>query len=144
MKNLETSMKIASASVFCFYLKVHYVHLNITGPNFWAYHKMLDDIYKDVFESFDAISEQVRSLDIFAPASLTEFHKLTVVQDMLSPADPLDMIHELLLDNDKLIDVLSEANMMAEHHLGLQNFLQGRCDAHEKIGWMLRATITNS
>jgi len=141
MKNLEVTMKIASSSVFCFYLKTHFVHLNIVGPNFYEYHKLTDKIWKDMIDSFDAISEQIRSLDIFAPASLIAFNEYSVVEDMDNVSEAQSMIYELLLDNESVIETLKEANAMATDHPGLQNFLQGRIEAHEKWGWMLRATV---
>jgi starvation-inducible DNA-binding protein len=141
MKNLEAAMKVASSSVFCFYLKTHFVHLNVVGPNFYEYHKLLDDIYKDVWDSFDAISEQIRTLDIFAPASLIVFNKYSVVEDMEKVTEAQAMMYELLLDNEAVVETLKEANAMATDHPGLQNFLQGRIEAHEKWGWMLRATV---
>lgn len=138
--NLEISMKIAASTVFCFYLKVHFVHFNITGPNFYEYHKLLDKIYKDVFESFDTIGEEIRSLDMFAPATLTEFKEFSLIEDMAAVGEARAMIYELLLDNDRVLEALKEANNLAADHIGLQNFLQERSDAHEKWGWMLRAT----
>ena len=141
MKNLETAIKIATASVFTFYLKVHHAHFNVIGPNFYEYHKLLDDIYKDVWESFDGIGEQVRALDIFTPASLEEFQMLSVVDSAKGVKAAQVMIHELLLDNDKVIGILNEVNILSENHVGLQNFIQGRIDSHEKWGWMLRATV---
>jgi len=35
MQNLEMIMKIASATLFSFYLKSHMIHFNIIGPNFF-------------------------------------------------------------------------------------------------------------
>ena len=141
MKNLETALKITSSSVYCFQLKVHHAHLNVEGPDFYQYHKLLDDIYKDVWESFDTLSEQIRALDIFAPASLGEFHMMSVVEDAVGVSSSHDMMHALLLDNDKLLALFDEVNSLASSHLGLQNFIQGRCDAHEKWGGMLRSTL---
>lgn len=141
MKNLETAIKIASCSIFGLYLKAHHTHLNITGADFYQYHKLTDKIWKDLIESFDGISEQIRALDIYAPASLGEIEQLSVVYDQpdILPAD--QMIYELLIDNDKVIQVLIETNTLAANHPGLQNFIEGRIDQHEKWGWMLRATV---
>jgi starvation-inducible DNA-binding protein len=141
MKNLESAMKVASATVFCFYLKTHFIHLNVIGPNFYEYHKLTDKIWKDVIESFDAISEQIRALDMFAPASLSAFQEFGVIEDLNDVSDAQSMIYELLLDNETVIETLKEANHMALEHPGLQNFLQGRIEMHEKWGWMLRATV---
>jgi starvation-inducible DNA-binding protein len=141
MKNLEMAMKVASSTVFQFYLKTHFTHLNVIGPNFWEYHKMLDKIYKDVWDSFDGISEQIRSLDIFAPASLSSFEKFGMIEDLNKVGEAKAMIYELLLDNERVIEALTEANTLAVDHVGLQNFLQGRIEVHNKWGWMLRSTV---
>lgn len=141
MKNLETAIKIAAASVFVFYLKVHYAHFNVEGPNFYQYHKLLDDIYKDVWESFDGIGEQIRALAIYTPASMTEFNMLSVVVDFDGVKKAHEMLHELLLDNDRVIQILNEVDSLSGNHKGLQNFIQGRIDMHEKWSWMLRATV---
>jgi len=141
MKNLETGMKVAAASVFCLYLKTHHVHFNIEGPDFYQNHKMLDKIYKDIWESFDGFGEQMRALDIYAPASLSEFHMLSVVEDSSGVRPAIEMLRELLIDNDKVIGILNQVNALCSNHVGLQNFIQTRVDAHEKWGWMLRATV---
>ena len=138
---LEHKVKIASASIFCLYLKIHNYHLNITGPDFYQYHKLLDEFYKDTWESFDTMSEQIRALDIYAPATMARLAELSVIQDNPMLPDALSMIHELLIDNDNLLQVFDEVNALAPHQIGLQNFIQGRVDAHNKWGWILRATI---
>jgi starvation-inducible DNA-binding protein len=141
MKNLEVAIKTAAATVFGFYLKVHYFHLNSTGPNFYEYHKLTDKIWKDVIDSFDGISEEIRALDMMAPASLLEFQQLSLLEDFTGTGEARAMLYELLLDNDKVIEVLTEANTLAGPHPGLQNFLEGRIDAHEKVGWMIRSIV---
>jgi starvation-inducible DNA-binding protein len=141
MQNLEMVMKIASATLFSFYLKSHMVHFNIIGSDFFQYHKLTDEIWKDTIEEFDGISEQIRALDIFAPASLSEFQELSQIEDMTKPLEAKVMLYELLLDNEKLIEALKEANSLAAPHPGLGNFLQGLIDKHEKTGWFLRATV---
>ena len=135
------TMKIASATLFSVYLKTHAIHWNITGLNFWEYHKLTDDIWKSLIDSFDGINEQIRALDIFCPMSFSEFQQLSQIEDMIAPGEAKAMLYELLLDNDKLIEVLKEANDLAEPHPGLGNFLQNLIDKQEKTGWFLRATI---
>ncbi len=141
MKNLETAIKIASATIFCFYLKMHFFHFNVTGQDFYELHKLSNKIYDDVWESFDAISEQIRALDIYAPASMAEFTMLSAIEEFDEVRPAAEMIHQLLLDNEILIKILNEVNLLSENHIGLQNFIQGRADIHSKWSWMLRATI---
>ena len=102
---------------------------------------MLDDIYKDVWENFDSISEQIRTLDIYAPASLSAFQSFSEIEDLNEVGEAKAMLYELLLDSEKVIDTLNVANSLAEGHIGLQNFLQGLSEKIEKWQWFLRATV---
>jgi starvation-inducible DNA-binding protein len=135
-------MKISAASLFTLYLKTHYAHFNVTGPDFYEYHKLLDDLYKSMWESFDDIGEQIRALDMIAPASLSEFKMLSVINDFEGPLSASHMLRDLLIDNEKLIQLLNETNNLAVNHIGLQNFIQGLVMEHEKMSWMLRATVS--
>jgi starvation-inducible DNA-binding protein len=141
MKNLEEALKIAVGTEFHWTAKVHLAHFNITGPRFYEIHKLLELIYKSGEDSFDGIGEELRALDIFAPSDPTRLLELSVlpVQQMILPAQ--EMIHELLLDNDRLIKTLETVNALSNEHLGLQNFVQGLIDIQEKYAWFLRSTI---
>jgi starvation-inducible DNA-binding protein len=140
MRNLEEALKVATASVFHFGLMVHTAHFNVTGPRFYELHLLFERIYKDVEDSFDDFGEQIRALDIFAPLGLSEYLSLSALEDQAAlPAQ--EMIHALLIENDKVLMTLNEVSQLAQKHIGLQNFIQGRAEAHEKHGWMLRATL---
>jgi len=144
MKSLEIRVKILSASVFALYLKTHQYHLHVKGPLFYSVHKMLDEQYKDIFDSFDTLSEQIRALDMTAPASLKEFSLLSAIADGNTSLTAIEMVKELLIDNERIIKLFSEVNELATPHLGLQNFIQGRCQEHEKYCFFLRSTIAES
>lgn len=137
--NLEQALKTALANTFAFYYKTHGFHFNVEGPNFYEYHKLLDDIYKEVWEAVDAIGEHIRALDMYVPGNLGRIAELTTINDQTMIPRAELMMEELLHDNQLVIDSLEAAYNLAGDHLGLQNFLQDRIDVHEKHGWMLRA-----
>jgi starvation-inducible DNA-binding protein len=143
MEELQKAAKVAFASTFCFYLKAHNFHWNITGSNFLQYHELFGKIYEEVYESIDDFAEKIRSLDTFVPAGLERFSMLTVVDDEAEILDQDGMLMELAQDNEKMLKLLkmvydaSEDN--AEH--GFSNFLAERMDAHRKHGWMLKSSM---
>lgn len=141
MNDLTEQMKVCLASVFAFYLKTHNFHWNVEGPNFPQYHSFLDGLYNDVWESVDKFGEQIRTLNSYAPGSLSRFTTLSVIDDQLNIPSALKMIKELEMDNKKLIEELKKANTLAEksNAVGLANFLQDRIDTHYKHDWMLRS-----
>lgn len=135
-------MKVALASTFAFYLKAHNFHWNVEGPNFPQYHSLFGDIYADAWGAVDSIAEHLRTLDAYAPGSLSRFSQLSVVQDQINIPDARAMLSELQNDNAKLISELDKAYKLAEDagKSGIANFFQDRVDIHEKHGWMLRAS----
>jgi len=71
---------------------------------------------------------------------------MSAVVESLSTAQPREMFASLNNDNDIVLLTLTKAYQKAEElgQLGISNFLQDRLTAHEKHGWMLRATIKNA
>ena len=136
-------MKVVLASTFSLYLKAHYFHWNVEGPNFPQYHSFLDSFYSEVYSSIDGIAEEIRSLDSYAPGSLKRFSELSKIEDETSIPDGLRMIKILFMDNKIVIDELKKARQMAEDNdcYGLVNFLEDRIDKHFKHEWMFRSTI---
>lgn len=141
MDELIKEMKISLASVFSFYLKAHYFHWNVEGPNFPQYHTFFGDLYEEVYGSVDQFAEQIRALGSYSPGSLTRFKELSVVEDEINVPNSISMVRELLLDNQRIIDLLEKINSMANEQgkSGLSNFIEDRIDKHNKHGWMLRA-----
>lgn len=143
MDDLVEELKVTLASTFSFYLKSHNFHWNVEGINFPELHSFFETIYTDAWEAVDGIAERIRTLDGYAPGSLTRFKALTLIQDEMNiPAAPA-MVAKLKEDNEIIIHQLTRCQILAEKHrkTGLANYLQDRIDSHEKHGWMLRATI---
>jgi starvation-inducible DNA-binding protein len=143
MDNLIQEMKVTLASTFVFYLKAHGFHWNVEGPNFPQYHEFLGDLWEETFGAVDPIAEHLRTLDAYAPASLSRYSELSVVKEEVNIPSAMAMMTKLTGDNATLIEQLTKTQSLAESNkkMGLANFLQDRIDAHEKHGWMLRSII---
>ena len=142
MDELTQQMKVTLASTFAFYLKSHNFHWNVEGPNFPQYHGLFGDIYVEVFGAVDTIAEHLRTLDSYAPGSMSRFLQLSVINDQVHIPNARAMLIELQTDNKELITELDRAFKLAEKagKSGIANFFQDRIDIHEKHGWMLRAS----
>lgn len=142
MDDLVQQMKVVLASTFAFYLKSHNFHWNVEGPNFPQYHSLFDGIYNEAWGAVDSVAEHLRTLDAYAPGSMSRFATLSVVDDQINIPNAKAMVTELESDNKNLISALDKCYKLADKYnkSGLANFLQDRIDAHEKHGWMLRAT----
>jgi starvation-inducible DNA-binding protein len=143
MEQLIEKMKVVLASVFSLYLKTHYFHWNVEGPNFPQYHSFLNELYEEIYGSIDIIAEEIRTLGAYAPGSFTRYKDMTIIEDEVNIPQALSMMTKLHEDNLKVIVLLKETQKMAEEEnaVGLANFLQDRIDRHYKHDWMLRSII---
>jgi starvation-inducible DNA-binding protein len=143
MDALQQALKIAFASEYAFYLKAHYFHWNVEGPDFYQYHKLFGKIYEEVQNSIDDFAENIRKTGAYTPGSFTRFSVLSLIEDETAVLPAAAMIAELLGDSDKMAEmfriVFQASEELGEH--GLSDFLAGRQDAHRKHSWMLRATL---
>lgn len=142
MEQLIEKLKILHASNFSFYLKLHFFHWNVEGPNFPQYHELFGNLYEDVHGSVDNYAEHLRALQAYAPGSLGRFSALSVVSDQFETLPASQMIRVAMEDNNKVMFLIGELDKLASEagEIGLSNFLQGRMEIHRKHQWMLRAT----
>ena len=140
---LTDELKKVHADAFTFYLKAHFYHWNVEGPNFPQYHDFLQNLYQEVFASVDTFAELIRTLDSYAPGTLTRLKELTTVEETDDIPDALTMMSRLLMENNILRASLLTAYRTAEStgEVGISNFLQDRIQAHEKHAWMLRSIL---
>ena len=140
---LIDELKNVHADAFTFYLKAHFYHWNVEGPNFPQYHDFLQNLYQEVFASVDTLAELIRTLDSYAPGTLTRLKELTTIEETDDVPDAKTMMTRLLQENNILRASLLTAYTTADTtgEVGISNFLQDRIQAHEKHSWMLRSIL---
>jgi starvation-inducible DNA-binding protein len=145
-ESLISSLKGTLADVFSFYLKTHFFHWNIEGPDFLLYHEFLGEVYEDVHGSVDPIGENIRKLGGYAPGSYSRFQELSSVSEASKVIPPaMEMLKQLYDDNEIVIASLERSYELAEmnHEHGISNFLAERDGIHKKYRWFLRSTLAN-
>jgi len=140
---LAEDLKVLLASVNSLFIKVQYFHWNVEGDNFPQYHDFFGNLYEEIYSSVDKIAEYIRTLDTYAPGSLTRYAELTIIQDQLKVPRAELMFAELFEDNAKMIELLNHcfASASQENKQGIANFIAERLDAHEKHQWMIRSVL---
>jgi starvation-inducible DNA-binding protein len=140
---LADSLKKLLANSYAFTIKAQHFHWNVEGPNFPQYHEFFGDLYSEVYASIDKTAEYIRTLDSYTPGSLERFAELSEIkgQTMIPRAEL--MFAELLQDNQIVLHCLNECMDHAknENNYGIENYIAERMDAHNKHGWMLKATL---
>lgn len=143
---LKDDLKTLIGTSYAFSVKASGFHWNIEGPDFPQYHKFLGKLYKDVYNSIDKVAEYIRTLDAYAPGSLTRFLELSVISDQLQIPRAELMFQELLEDNERMISILNTtfSSAESENKQGVANFIAERLDSHEKFGWMMRSILNKA
>lgn len=144
MEQLVATLKVTLSNTFMMYFKAHSYHWNVEGPMFAEYHKFLGKLYEELFDAVDPLAEQIRTLDEYAPYSLTDLYRAkTTNEDPMKPNDFKEMVMSLLMDNEKVLESLNMTFKLANdlNKQGLADFIAGRIDVHNKHAWMLRSFI---
>jgi starvation-inducible DNA-binding protein len=136
-------LSVLLASSYTLYLKTQNYHWNVTGPMFTTLHTLFETQYTELALANDEIAERIRALGAFAPGSLAEFAKLSVVKEAKGRSTAKEMIQILVADQravaraaHKVIDAADKASDQATADLGTR-----RVDIHEKNAWMLQSHL---
>ena len=147
MEQLIAMLKKWQANSVVFYSTAHGFHWNVEGPLFTQYHAFFEQIYSDVYETIDTISEWLRKFDVVAPYTLADFTANNNYGDVqLDSNSPIAMSRQLLnMNNQMIADIkimFDQATIQKEQ--GLANFLAERQDKHEFWGWWLKSSLKST
>jgi len=141
---LVDNLKTLQGSSLSFYLKIANFHWNIEGPDFPQYHAFLGDFYTDVFETVDRLAEYIRTLDSYAPGSLSKMSAYSIVGDYTGPQiTSTEVFNILFADGTTLMNFYKDSFKIAEleNEQGIGNFLAEQIDALGKRLWMIRSIL---
>jgi starvation-inducible DNA-binding protein len=144
MEELTASLHIALANTFVMYFKAHSYHWNVEGKDFTQYHGFLDDLYNELHDAVDPLSERIRVIGQYSPHSLKDLlESSTIEEDTDKPSTPSDMFQNLLDANSKVVDSLNKVFELANKNnkQGIANFIADRLDVHAKHAWFLKSLL---
>ena len=131
------------ADTYTLYLKTHNFHWNVTGPQFNSLHLMFETQYNELWLAADEVAERIRTLDVFAPGSYSQFGKLTSIKEESGVPEWKEMVNQLVEGHEVAAatarDTLKAANAAGDD--GTADMVTGRLQAHEKTAWMLRSLL---
>lgn len=140
---LSTALARVLADTYTLLGKTHGFHWNVTGPHFHSLHEMFQEQYEDLTGAVDELAERIRALGHFAPGSLSQFLKLTGIEDEHGVPAPRVMLEQLIRDNEMIVQSCRETVRIAQDagDTVTEDLMNARMGYHEKTAWMLRATI---
>lgn len=143
---LTEHMKYLLGSTVVLYWKIHSFHFNIEGPHFYDYHKLLNEFYEDVYETVDKIGEYIRTLDCYAPVSLSRICELSVIHEQQKVPRAELMLAELCEDSDTMINLINQVFECAtnEKEENIANFMAELLDIYKKYCWFMKSILKKS
>lgn len=143
---LAELLKTYMASTFAYYLKAHFFHWSVEGPDFGQLHKFFQKIYEDAFAAVDPIAEFIRTMNEYAPGSLVRFQELSQIQDQTKVPRARLMLEELLADTETMIAMSKQAfdASTAAGRDDVANFAADRMAAHGKYAWQIKSYLKDA
>jgi starvation-inducible DNA-binding protein len=140
---LSDTLKQFLASTFAYYLKAHYFHWNVEGPDFVQLHELFSNIYEDAFSAIDPAAEYIRTEEEYAPGSFERFQELSLIQGQTKVPRARLMIEELLADTQTMKDLsknlFDQATEVGREDVA--NFAAERQSQHGKYAWQLKSLL---
>lgn len=141
--NIIDGLSCLLADTYLLYLKTQNFHWNVTGPHFISLHHLFETQYEQLADAVDLLAERIRALQAPAPASFSEFLKLTSLEEADTGLSAEDMLSALLNDHETMAAACNRMIQAAEEEGDevTVDMLIERKTEHDKTAWMLRSTL---
>ena len=143
-KLLSIKLSEVLADSYLLNLKTQVVHWNISGPLFYAVHKLTEEQYQEMNEAIDDIAERIRSIGFTTPINIAEMEHYSTISNFIKPPGAIDMVKVLVKDNETCAKNIRRAVEEAEliKDVETAGLLSDRIGQHEKNAWMLKMLIS--
>jgi starvation-inducible DNA-binding protein len=142
-KEIVEGLSRLLADTYTLYLKTHNFHWNVTGPMFQTLHLMFEGQYTELALAVDAIAERIRSLGFPAPATYSEYAKLSSISETPGVPKAEEMIRLLVEGQEAVVRTARSIFPVIDNASDepTADLLTQRMQVHEKAAWMLRSLL---
>lgn len=131
------------ADSYVLLVKTQNIHWNVEGSEFRSIHLMTEEHYNNLFDAIDVIAERIRMIGVKSPATFAEFSKLASFDEKVNSENQTEMLESLLSSHEAIQgDIISGIKQLeGSDDLGSIDVLNSRLAFHDKVVWMLKATL---
>ncbi len=142
-KEIAAGLSRLLADTYTLYLQTHNFHWNVTGPMFSTLHLMFETQYTELALAVDLVAERIRSLGFPAPATYSEYAKLSSIKETAGVPKAEEMIKLLVEGQEAVVRTARSIFPMVDeaHDEPTADLLTQRMQLHEKNAWMLRSLL---
>jgi starvation-inducible DNA-binding protein len=138
-------LRLALADECVIAFKTRNYHWNVRGPHFHSLHEFFGKQYETLDEKIDEVAEFIRYFGAGSPGSMAKMvEKTRLLEETDDDVNAELMVKTLLYDHEALIRSLRNDIEVATRKYeaaDVADFLTGLLEDHEKMAWMLRATV---
>ena len=142
-KDIAAGLSRLLADTYTLYLQTHNFHWNVTGPMFSTLHLMFETQYTELALAVDLVAERIRSLGFPAPATYSEYAKLSSIKETAGVPKAEEMIKLLVEGQEAVVRTARSIFPIVDeaHDEPTADLLTQRMQLHEKNAWMLRSLL---
>jgi len=132
-------LNVLLADYHVYYQKLRNFHWNIEGTNFFDLHEKFEEMYDDAKEKIDEIAERILTLQHSPKSNLTDYLKITNLEESDHNLDDSAMVDILLSDHGKIISQMRKVVKVADdaNDEGTIDLTGAYIRELEKTSWML-------
>ncbi len=147
--NLESTdetvkeLNILLADYQLYYQKLRNYHWNIVGKSFFDLHEKFEEMYDDAKLKIDEIAERILTLRKHPVSNLSDYLKLSNLEESASNINDVSMVNNLLDDHGKVIRQMRKVVEVADRNgdEGTIDLVGAYIRELEKTSWMLDAWV---
>jgi starvation-inducible DNA-binding protein len=142
-KQIADGLSRLLADTYTLYLKTHNFHWNVTGPMFQTLHLMFETQYNELALAVDLVAERIRALGYPAPATYSDYAKLSSIKETAGVPKAEEMIRLLVEGQEAVVRTARSIFPIVDdaHDEPTADLLTQRMQVHEKTAWMLRSLL---
>lgn len=132
-------LNIVLADYHLYYQKLRNFHWNIEGTNFFDLHEKFEEMYDDAKVKIDEIAERILTLRHSPVSNLSDYLKITNIDESPGDYDDRKMVDTLLVDHGKIIQQFRKIVEVADDagDEGTIDLIGAYIRELEKTSWML-------
>jgi starvation-inducible DNA-binding protein len=138
-KKTVEQLNILLADYHLYYQKLRNFHWNIEGTNFFDLHEKFEEMYDDAKLKVDEIAERILTLRNSPKSNLTDYLKITNLEESENDLKDSVMVETLLTDHGKIIAQMRKVINVADDNSdeGTIDLIGAYIRELEKTSWML-------
>ena len=111
------------ADTYVLFAKTQNYHWNVEGCNFKSLHEMFEEQYSDLYSAIDVLAEIIRTLGVNTNGTLSEYLRLSKIEEPELGVSSCKMVEDLLRDNMLIQETLNAVLDEAKNQIEAWNFI---------------------